>query len=98
MEQSITPGKLQKWCSGEWLVHNHDTPVDELVIDSRKIAQAEHALFIALKSQRRDGHSFIESAYSRGIRNFLVSEAIDLGSYPEANFIKVKDTLRGLQL
>jgi alanine racemase len=98
MEQSIKPDKLRKWSSGEWLAHHNDTSVDELVIDTRKIAQAEHALFIALKTQRRDGHGFIENAYARGVRNFLVSDAVDANSYPDANFIKVKDTLRALQL
>jgi alanine racemase len=98
MEQSIMPDKLRKWCNGEWLAHNNDTTVDELVIDTRKISSPEQALFIPIKTQLRNGHSFIESAYAKGVRNFLVSEAIETGDYPAANFIKVKDTLRALQL
>lgn len=99
MKVKHRPGieQIGKWCSGTWLVQSHDTIVEELVIDTRKIAQPEQALFIALKSPRRDGHSFIKDAYEKGIRNFLVSEDVNTTPFPGANFIGVKDTLAALQ-
>lgn len=89
--------QLRKWCKGEWLVKANDLPIENLTIDSRKISDPETSLFIALKAQRRDGHSFIGEVYEKGVRNFLVDRVIDTEKYKGANFIKVADTLVALQ-
>jgi Alr-MurF fusion protein len=82
---------------GTWLSQKHQATIEELVIDTRKIAQPEHALFIPLPTSRRDGHSFIADAYNKGVRNFLVSNTdFDITPYPGANFIGVKNTLAAL--
>ncbi|PZF72283.1 bifunctional UDP-N-acetylmuramoyl-tripeptide:D-alanyl-D-alanine ligase/alanine racemase [Taibaiella soli] len=86
------------WSQGTWMAFHADIVIEELIIDSRKINEPETALFIALKAPRRDGHSFIASAYDKGVRNFLVQEEINTSDYPGANFILVKDTLKALQL
>lgn len=96
--RKISITTIQKWTSGAWIQQAEDMPVDELCIDSRKIAHPEIALFIALKTRHRDGHSFIAGAYEKGVRCFLVSEAVDVANFPDANFIKVADTLHALQL
>ncbi|WP_276132266.1 bifunctional UDP-N-acetylmuramoyl-tripeptide:D-alanyl-D-alanine ligase/alanine racemase [Polluticoccus soli] len=97
VEQRTDTGQILKWSNGTWLQHNADKAIEELVIDTRKIAQPSQALFIALKSSRRDGHSFIKDAYEKGVRNFLVSVELDTAPFPDANFILVKDTLVALQ-
>ncbi|OSZ79669.1 bifunctional UDP-N-acetylmuramoyl-tripeptide:D-alanyl-D-alanine ligase/alanine racemase [Chitinophagaceae bacterium IBVUCB1] len=89
--------QLKKWCNGTMLLHENDIAIEELVIDTRKVAEPENALFIALQTSRRDGHSFIPQAYEKGIRNFLVSQDVDVQPYQGACFIKVNDTLAALQ-
>lgn len=89
--------QLKKWCNGTLLLQESSVPVEELVIDTRKVAEPEKALFIALKTNRRNGHSFIQQGYEKGIRNFLVSEDVDVQQYPASSFIKVNDTLHALQ-
>lgn len=89
--------QLRKWCNGVLLSAGNDALIEELAIDTRKVAQPENTLFIALHTQRRDGHSFINDGYEKGIRNFLVSQDVDLAKYPAANFIKVNDTQTALQ-
>ena len=74
-----------------------DMPILDLCIDSRKIDRPAESLFIALKTNLRDGHKFIADAYEKGVRNFLVSESVDTAAYPATNFIGVKDTLAALQ-
>ena len=49
-----------------------------LAYDSRKIQSAENTLFFALKTAHADGHQFIESAYKKGVRNFVIAQEIDL--------------------
>lgn len=74
-----------------------DVEIQELIIDTRKIANANHAIFFALKGQNRDGHQFIEIAYRKGIRWFVVQTETENALYSDANFICVPDTLRALQ-
>jgi len=71
--------------------------IDELLIDSRKIANADTALFAAIKGSHRDGHQFIADAYKKGVRVFLISEPVEPGLYPYATFLTVNDTLLALQ-
>ncbi len=74
-----------------------DAEVQELIIDTRKITNAAHALFFALKGALRNGHQFIAAAYQKGIRFFVVSETIDRSRYPDAFFLVVPDVLSALQ-
>lgn len=71
--------------------------IERLVLDSRKIYSPAGSLFFALKGPRRDGHRFIAEVYKKGVRNFVVSEPIAAADYPDAEFIKVYDTLEALQ-
>ena len=90
--------QIRKWCNGLWLAKENDTvSVEELSIDSRSIERPENALFIALHTPLRDGHNFIQDAWQKGVRNFLVSHDIDATQIPEANIIKVIDTQAALQ-
>lgn len=97
IQQPFTAEQLRVWSHGQWLSFSHDMPIEEIAIDSRKVNEPERSIFIALKTQLRDGHTFIKDAYEKGIRNFLVSQAIDTAPYVAANFIQVKDTLESLQ-
>jgi UDP-N-acetylmuramyl pentapeptide synthase len=66
--------------------------------DSRRLFYPETTLFFALYGQRRNGQAFIPDLYLRGVRNFIIYDALDSKDFPEANFILVKDSLRALQL
>jgi len=94
---TVSIEEIHKWSQGVWLSLSENTMIEDLIIDSRKIRNAEHALFIALSSPRRDGHSYIATAYEKGIRNFLVHQQVDVQQYPASNFILVKDSLQALR-
>lgn len=70
-----------------------------LLTDSRSLCFPEETLFFALKSKRSDGHQYIAELYRRGVRNFVVTHVQDdaAEAFPEANFLKVVDTLEALQ-
>lgn len=89
--------QIKNWCNGTWLSFYQDQVIKELVIDSRKINEPENALFIAINAGRRDGHSFIDDAYQKGVRNFLVQHQVATSQYPNANFLLVNNTLQALQ-
>ncbi len=73
-----------------------DAMVSFLLTDSRSLSFPEETLFFALKSNRNDGHKYIEGLYKRGVRNFVVEKPLPaIGS--DANFLVVPDTLAALQ-
>lgn len=90
--------QIRRWCHGTLLsAPNIAAGVTELAIDSRNIERPEHALFVALSTNLRDGHIFVKDAWQKGVRNFIVSQNIDPLDVPESNVILVKDTLQALQ-
>ncbi|MBD0296739.1 MAG: bifunctional UDP-N-acetylmuramoyl-tripeptide:D-alanyl-D-alanine ligase/alanine racemase, partial [Flavisolibacter sp.] len=72
-------------------------PIVHLVHDSRTITFGASSLFFALKTVHRDGHLFIQDAYKKGVRNFIVSEQVDTASLADCNIIMVSDVLEALQ-
>jgi alanine racemase len=73
------------------------SPIEYLLLDSRKIVNPGSSLFFALTGPRRDGIQFLPELYKKGVRNFVVSIITNASAYPEANFITVTDTLEALQ-
>lgn len=78
---------------------DRDGNVGFILTDSRSLCFPEETLFFALKSERNDGHNYIPELYRRGVRNFVVSQVPKgyASDYPEANFLKVVNTLEALQ-
>ena len=69
-----------------------------ILTDSRSLCFPETTLFFALRTERNDGHRYIPELYNRGVRNFVIDQDIDnLKDYPDANFLKVTNTLAALQ-
>ncbi len=90
--------QLRKWCNGVWLVKIlAEAEVTELSIDSRSIETGGCTLFIPIKTALRDGHNYLQDAWQKGVRNFLISQSIDESLLPGANIIQVKDTVVALQ-
>jgi len=73
--------------------------VDGVSTDSREILPND--VFIALKGNNFDGHSFIKECIQKGVRTFVVNSEF-LANNPrffdkyDVNVISVKDTLKGL--
>lgn len=89
---------ISKIVKGKCLQQASETTVIEhLLLDSRKILFPATSLFFALKGPRRDGHSFLQEVYDKGVRHFVVSTE-DFSPLPEdASILLVKDTLQALQ-
>ena len=79
-----------------WLANNKAI-IEHLLTDSRRIAFPSSSLFFALSSPHRDGHQFIEELYNQGVTSFVVTNKPDAGSFPQANFLCVANTLLALQ-
>lgn len=84
----IVSGKLIGEANGE---------VSDLLIDSRHLVDPHQTLFFALKSNRNDGHRYIDDLYEKGVRAFVVSQLPE-SIHPNAAFVVVPDTLKALQM
>ena len=67
-----------------------------LLTDSRSLCFPEQTLFFALRSNRNDGHRYIDELYRRGVRSFVVEQVPD-HTEEDANYLKVPSTLAALQ-
>src|SRR5690242_12137392 len=83
---------------GTLLQQQENVFIEHLLTDSRKLIFPATSLFFAIKGPRRDGHGFLEALYEKGVRNFVVSDVVEVTNIPEANIIQVKDVLQALQL
>lgn len=95
---SYTIANIANIVGGSLPAFHEDAAIEQLLTDSRRIIFPASSLFFALRGPRRDGHRFIADLYKKGVRNFVVSELPDGNSLPEANIIRVADTLQALQL
>lgn len=77
----------------------NECQIQALLTDSRSLTHPIDVLFIALCTRHGDGHKYIEELYKKGITNFLISKPIPgfAKKCPNANFIRVDDTLKALQ-
>jgi len=83
---------------GAKLIEVKEAQITWLLTDSRSLCFPEDTLFFALLSKRNDGHKYIPDLYSRGVRNFVVSELPqNMDNYSDANFLQVAHPLKALQ-
>lgn len=76
--------------------------IEHLLTDSRKVVYPETSLFFAIKSDRNDGHRYLQDVYDAGVRNFIIEKdsivSISmLASLKEANILSVSNSLKTLQ-
>lgn len=93
-----TVEEIAKICEGEYIhgANSHEV-VEHLCTDSRKVTHANTSLFVAIRGLYHDGHQFIEQAYSKGIRYFLIAGDTTITIHKDASYIQVNDTLQALQ-
>lgn len=97
MPASYTIQEIKTITEGSWLQFVTDDRITHLATDSRAIHISSGTLFFALQTDRKDGHTFIDQCYQKGIRHFIVHHQVDVSSYKDANFLCVKNTTIALQ-
>jgi len=93
----IQTKELAAVVKGKLMGSGSDRLIDNLLLDSRRVAHTPSSLFVPLVTLRRNAHQFISEVYQSGVRAFLVSEEIAIENYPDAWFVRVENTLSALQ-
>jgi alanine racemase len=77
---------------------NPASRIKNLLIDSRKLSNADTSLFFAIVGERHDGHAYLSDLFEKGVRNCVVSTLPqNLSDFENTNFILVPNTLLALQ-
>jgi alanine racemase len=91
-------GTIAGIISADWLQQtSQDAAVEHLVYDSRHIDFPASSLFFAIKTAHADGHRFLQDAYAKGVRNFVVTGEVDPKLFTGSNILKVQDVVAALQ-
>ncbi len=89
---------IQKIIGAVWLQQaDPAAPVEYLLLDSRQITAPVVSLFFALPGERHDGHHYLADLYRAGVRQFIVSQKVEINNFPEVNILQVENTLDALQ-
>ena len=95
MNLQLTLGQLRKLLELENSPQDDTLVFNEVVYDTRTIVKGQGKIFFALAGKYRNGASFIEDAYQKGVRFFVVSQLPD-SVHSDAIYLKVKDPLKAL--
>jgi alanine racemase len=93
MERGYTSGQMAQIMGGE-LVGDPNRIVQDFQMDSRLIHWGNKTLFIAIETERRDGHQYANEAYQKGVRCFLVSKKLPL---EDCSQVVVPNTITAIQ-
>jgi UDP-N-acetylmuramoyl-tripeptide--D-alanyl-D-alanine ligase len=88
---SFAPTSLARWTGGHWL-SAPAAPLCGFTQDTRQLKQGQ--VFVALKTDKRDGHDFLETALAAGASAAIVSEPKPSLILPQ---LVVQDTLKAFQ-
>lgn len=78
-------------------IGNPNGLIKHLATDSRLISDINHTVFIAIQTDKNDGHKYILELYQKGIRSFIVSNIpAECEDKKDACFLIVKNTMVAL--
>lgn len=75
---------------------NAEAEIQFLLTDSRSLCFPEHTLFFAIRTNKGDGHHYIDDLIKRGVTNFVVDTPIQ-NAAENINCLVVPDVLKALQ-
>lgn len=88
----FTLAKIAKIVNGK-LVGDGSLTINKYYTDSRKIRNTDDALFVAIDTNKQDGHNYLKSVFKQGVSAALVTREYDL----PISQIVVDDSVKALQ-
>lgn len=93
----MKPYKIQELATiiSAEIIGNPVGNVEQIYFDSRAIYQPKNAIFFAFSEFGNDGHIYLEDAYKKGIRQFVVSKEVEIKQ--DEVYLKVNSPIQALQ-
>lgn len=88
--------KIAEIVSNDTSIIYPEEDITDLFFDSRMVKSPSGVLFFAIKTDKNDGHNYINTLIDFGVRNFIISHDVSPELYQRANFIKVSDSVNAL--
>lgn len=98
MEYSLS--EIAKITGGKLVLPEGEIIVTRLTTDSRSLSWPDKTMFVALKTNRNDGHRYIDSCIKLGVRAFMVQDDNKVREKHQergVGYVVVDDTLAALQ-
>ncbi len=78
--------------------HSHKQ-IEHFLTDSRKIANPKTSVFVAIKGERHDGHTYLPTLFEKGIRTFIIENDSLIPSQilKNSNILSVDHSIGALQ-
>lgn len=89
--------QLKLITGGAYVSFHSDLFIETLCIDSRKATSSDDLLFFAIHGDRHDGHSYLQTLYDMGVRQFVVERDVTPDTMVEANILRVSSSVDALQ-
>jgi alanine racemase len=94
--------QLQNILSGTFLNFAGEASVKNVNIDTRILSNGNEMLFFAIVTKNNDGHFYLQDAFNKGIRNFIVEKAgiqdvLTQEAFHASNILMVKNSVGALQ-
>ena len=70
-----TINQLKEILSGTFLNYAEKKSIRQVSIDTRIIRNSPDMLFFAVLTKNNYGHLYLQDAYDKGVRNFIVEKA-----------------------
>ncbi|WP_420582359.1 bifunctional UDP-N-acetylmuramoyl-tripeptide:D-alanyl-D-alanine ligase/alanine racemase [Reichenbachiella sp.] len=86
---------LSQSCKGKMLQLPLDIQIQGLAFDSRQISIRSGVVFFAIAGRNHDGHQFINDAYDKGVRLFVIEKEVKLKA--DASYFLVEDAIAAMQ-
>jgi alanine racemase len=87
--------QLEEICQGKILHQSENSELTALCIDSRNLTIQKGSVFFAINGENQDGHKYLEEAFSKGIRLFVVEKEVK--DFEDGSIIQVDSAKRALQ-
>ena len=95
MNLQLTIGQLCEIFELEDSAQDDTILVNEVVYDTRTLVRGDGKMFFALQGKYRNGASFVEEAYQKGVRVFVVQKKPN-EAYLDAVYLQVSNPLDAL--
>lgn len=91
----ISAGDIASVIGGKLIQEHSSAGISDIKLDTRKPVVGKSAVFFAINGAVHDGHDYVQSAWDKGIRTFIVEREVALA---DSTIILVENSVKALQV
>ena len=88
------PENLRQWTGGSWNHRDFGSSVSGFCQDTRRLRSGD--MFVALRTEKRDGHDYLDAAKKKGASAALVERWMEGSDLPQLKVINCGEAFLGM--